>query len=157
MWRQTLRVRRWAFYWTRRLLYILDLPTLLYPLQCNAGRFHKSSSLRCTACIFHTSHSLICKSENYHFIGPTILSHINLFKSIKCHTFSESQTQANFDDDDNNNNDDDNNNRDDNKVFFLKYQVSYLFGITSSIRFEWWWRQQQRQQQQWWWQQWGWW
>ena len=66
------------------------------------------------------------------------------FKSIKCHTFLESQAQADLNDDDDNNNDDDNNeddnnddddnnnNSDDNKVFFLKYQVFYLFGITSS-------------------------
>ena len=72
--------------------------------------------------------SKLHKSEDDHFIGPADLSHITFFKSIKCHTFSESQAQADLSDDDDNNDNDNNddngnnnsNNNDDNKVFFSK-------------------------------------
>ena len=69
--------------------------------------------------------SKLQKSEDEHFIGPTDLSHITFFKSIECHTFSESQAQADLNDDNDNNNDDDdddnnNKNSNDNKVFFSK-------------------------------------
>ena len=65
------------------------------------------------------------------------------FKSVKCHTFLEPQARSDLKDDDDNDDDDDdgdinnNNNKeeddDDKKYFFQKYQVSYLFGITSLV------------------------
>ena len=55
----------------------------------------------------------------------------------------ESQSQVDVNDDDDNDNDDDdddnnnnNNSSDDNKLFFQKYQVSYLFEITITSRFK---------------------
>ena len=71
--------------------------------------------------------SKLHKSEDDHFIGPADLSHITFFKSIKCHTFSESQAQADLNADDYNNdadNNDDNNN-DDNKVHTMFTQCSH--------------------------------
>ena len=76
------------------------------------------------------------KSEDKHFIGPAIHSHITFFKSIECHTFSESQAQADLSDNDDNNDNDNNddngnnnnsNNNNENKVFFSKVWSVILF------------------------------
>ena len=72
-------------------------------------------------------------------------NNINFFKSIKCHNFSEPQAWSYLndnDDDDNDVNHADDINKDnkeeeeDKEFFFQTYQVSYLFGSTSSARFE---------------------
>ena len=73
------------------------------------------------------------------------------FQSIKCHTFSEPQARSDLNDDEDDDDDDDvdvddddddhdinednkeEEEEDDEKLFFQKYQVSYLFGTTSSV------------------------
>ena len=62
------------------------------------------------------------------------------FKTISCHTISEPQAQAEVNDDGKYDKGHKNIN-DDNKMFFSKYQVSYIFETTSSIGSEWWQRQ----------------
>ena len=73
------------------------------------------------------------------------MTHIIFFKTIMCHTSSEPQARSDLIDDDDNNDedddDDDDDTNDENKeeddddknYFFQKYQVSYLFGTTSSV------------------------